>query len=95
MSNSAARPDELVTRLVGVGFENDCAPVLLDRPAQLAPRVALEQVAVADQQRRIRCLGKRLLVQRLRGEEVTLVAADLVPLEEVLLVHPVLRSHAQ
>ena len=49
--------------------------------------MTLQEVAVPGQRFRVGGIGDRLLVQRLRREEVALVAEGLVPLEKVVLVH--------
>src|SRR5581483_1144339 len=81
------RHDQLVVRLVAAGIELDRALVELDRPAQLTPGVRVEQVAVVVQHPRVRAVGDRALVQRLRRQKVRLVAERLVALEQLLLLH--------
>src|SRR2546423_1986064 len=73
--------DQLVARLVGVRVELDRALVLCNCAPELVTAVALEQVAAAEQELRVRRIRERLLELGLRREEVLLAAAGLVALE--------------
>jgi hypothetical protein len=82
-----ASRDQLIVRLVVPGLELDRLLVELDRAPQLATGMAFQQVAVVVEHARAGPLVQRSLVQRLRRQEVALVAERLVSFEQFVRLH--------